>query len=293
MKARRRKDAAWYCLFVLPLVAVFTIIVIIPFFIGIGYSFFKWDGLPINPKVFVGISNYTRLFSDGRFMTSAVHTIIFTVIAVLLINILGLTFAMIVTSKLKTRNVARTMLFMPYLIGGLILGYIWKFILGDGLKALGEAFGMENVFFNWLIDKNMALVALIIVASWQMAGYIMIIYITGIQGIPDDVIEAASVDGAGFWQTLFRIKFPLIMPSFTICLFMTLSNCFKIFDTNLSLTGGGPNNATEMFAMNIYNEIFKLNNYGYGQAKAILFFIVVAAITLVQVSITKKKEVAM
>lgn len=293
MKARKRKDAAWYCFFVLPLVAIFTIIVIIPFFIGIGYSFFKWDGLPIHEKVFVGFSNYGRLFSDSRFMTSAVHTIIFTVIAVILINILGLTFAMIVTSKLKTRNVARTMLFMPYLIGGLILGYIWKFILGDGLKALGETFGMENVFFNWLIDKNMALVALIIVAAWQMAGYIMIIYITGIQGIPDDVIEAASVDGAGFWQTLFRIKFPLIMPSFTICLFMTLSNCFKIFDTNLSLTGGGPNNATEMFAMNIYNEIFKLNNYGYGQAKAILFFIVVAAITLIQVSITKKKEVAM
>lgn len=293
MKARKRRDVGWYCLFVLPLVLVFCIIVIIPFFIGIGYSFFKWDGLPINPKIFVGVSNYVKLFSDSRFMTSALHTILFTVIAVLLINVIGLTFAMIVTSKLRVRNVARTMLFMPYLIGGLILGYIWKFILGDGLKALGEAFGLENIFFNWLIDKKMALVALIIVATWQMAGYIMIIYITGIQGIPEDVIEAAAVDGAGFWQTFFCIKLPLIMPSFTICLFMTLSNCFKIFDTNLSLTGGGPNNATEMFAMNIYNEIFKLNNYGYGQAKAILFFIVVAAITMVQVSVTKKKEVAM
>lgn len=182
---------------------------------------------------------------------------------------------------------------MPYLIGGLLLGYIWKFIFGEGFNIIGEMLGAENVFFNWLTDKNLALVALIIVATWQMAGYIMIIYITGIQGIPDDVIEAAAVDGAGFWQTLFKIKFPLIMPSFTICLFMSLSNSFKIFDTNLSLTGGGPNNATEMFAMNIYNEIFKLNNYGYGQAKAILFFLVVAAITLVQVSITKKKEVAM
>ena len=293
MKARKRRDVGWNCLFVLTLVLVFCIIVIIPFFIGIGYSFFKWDGLPINHKIFVGVSNYVKLFSDSRFMTSALHTILFTVIAVLLINVIGLTFAMIVTSKLRVRNVARTMLFMPYLIGGLILGYIWKFILGDGLKALGEAFGLENIFFNWLIDKKMALVALIIVATWQMAGYIMIIYITGIQGIPEDVIEAAAVDGAGFWQTFFRIKLPLIMPSFTICLFMTLSNCFKIFDTNLSLTGGGPNNATEMFAMNIYNEIFKLNNYGYGQAKAILFFIVVAAITMVQVSVTKKKEVAM
>lgn len=293
MKAKKRRDAAWYCLFVLPLVIIFSIIVVIPFIIGIVYSFFKWDGLPMNPKIFEGFSNYVRLFSDERFMSSALHTIIFTVVAVLLINILGLAFALVVTTKLKTRNVARTMLFMPYLIGGLLLGYIWKFIFGEGFNIIGEMLGAENVFFNWLTDKNLALVALIIVATWQMAGYIMIIYITGIQGIPDDVIEAAAVDGAGFWQTLFKIKFPLIMPSFTICLFMSLSNSFKIFDTNLSLTGGGPNNATEMFAMNIYNEIFKLNNYGYGQAKAILFFLVVAAITLVQVSITKKKEVAM
>lgn len=293
MKAKKRRDAAWYCLFVLPLVIIFSIIVVIPFIIGIVYSFFKWDGLPMNPKIFEGFSNYVRLFSDERFMSSALHTVIFTVVAVVLINILGLTFALIVTTKLKTRNVARTMLFMPYLIGGLLLGYIWKFIFGEGFNIIGEMLGAENVFFNWLTDKNLALVALIIVATWQMAGYIMIIYITGIQGIPDDVIEAAAVDGAGFWQTLFKIKFPLIMPSFTICLFMSLSNSFKIFDTNLSLTGGGPNNATEMFAMNIYNEIFKLNNYGYGQAKAILFFLVVASITLVQVSITKKKEVAM
>lgn len=293
MKAKKRRDAAWYCLFVLPLVIIFSIIVVIPFIIGIVYSFFKWDGLPMNPKIFEGFSNYIRLFSDERFMSSALHTVVFTIVAVLLINILGLAFALVVTTKLKTRNVARTMLFMPYLIGGLLLGYIWKFIFGEGFNIIGEMLGAENVFFNWLTDKNLALVALIIVATWQMAGYIMIIYITGIQGIPDDVIEAAAVDGAGFWQTLFKIKFPLIMPSFTICLFMSLSNSFKIFDTNLSLTGGGPNNATEMFAMNIYNEIFKLNNYGYGQAKAILFFLVVAAITLVQVSITKKKEVAM
>jgi raffinose/stachyose/melibiose transport system permease protein len=129
--------------------------------------------------------------------------------------------------------------------------------------------------------------------TWQMAGYIMIIYITGIQAIPDDVVEAAKVDGAGFWPMLLRVKFPLIMPSFTISLFMTLSNSFKIYDVNVSLTQGGPNNATEMLAMNIYNEIFSLNNYGYGQAKAIVFFIAVAFITLIQVSLTKKKEVVM
>lgn len=293
MKARKKRDIGWYCLFVLPIVICFAVIVLIPFIIGIVYSFFKWDGLPINPKIFVAFDNYIRLFTDTRFLNSALHTIIFTVVAVVLINVLGLTFALIVTTKLKVRNVARTMLFMPYLIGGLLLGYIWKFIFGDGFGLIGETLDMENIFFNWLTDKNLALVAMIIVATWQMAGYIMIIYITGIQGIPDDVIEAAQVDGAGFWQTLFRVKFPLIMPSFTICLFMSLSNSFKVYDVNFSLTGGGPNNATEMFAMNIYNEIFMQSNYGYGQAKAILFFLVVACITLVQVSITKKREVAM
>lgn len=292
-KAKKRKLAGWYALFTLPLIFIFAMVVVIPFLIGIGYSFFSWDGLPLNPKIFVGFENYLKLFSDGRFLSSAGHTVLFAVIAIILINLLGLAFALMVTSKLRVKNAARAMLFMPYLIGGLILGYIWKFIFTDAFQAIGDATGWTGIFFNWMLNPKFALAALVIVSTWQMAGYIMIIYITGIMGIPDDVIEAAQVDGAGFWQTLFKIKFPLIMPSFTICLFMTLSNCFKIFDVNLSLTGGGPNNATEMFAMNIYNEIFSLNNFGYGQAKAIVFFLAVAFITMIQVSITKKKEVEM
>lgn len=289
----KKRDTGWYILFTAPLIFVFTTVVIIPFFIGIVYSFFSWDGLPLNPKVFVGIENYIKLFSDERFLNSALHTTLFTLLAILLINILGLIFAMVVTTTLKVRNAARAMLFMPYLIGGLILGYIWKFILGDAFTSIGEQIGLTSVFFNWLLDYRFALYAMVIVATWQMAGYIMIIYITGIQSIPEDVIEAAHVDGANFRVTLLKVKFPLMMPSFTISLFITLSNCFKIFDVNFSLTGGGPNNATEMFAMNIYNEIFQLNNYGYGQSKAIVFFIVVAAVTLYQVSVTKKREVVM
>ncbi|GKH31529.1 sugar ABC transporter permease [Muricomes sp. OA1] len=292
-KKKKVKRMGWYALFVLPLLFIFTTVVLIPFVIGIGYAFFSWDGLPLNPKVFVGLDNFVQLFSDQRFLNSAVHTIVFTLLAIAAINILGLGFALMVTTKLKVRNIARTMLFMPYLIGGLILGYIWKFVLGDALSYIGELTGWGGIFTNWLLDGKWALAAMVVVATWQMAGYIMIIYITGIQAIPDDVIEAAQVDGAGFWQCLFKIKFPLLMPSFTICLFMTLSNCLKIFDVNLSLTGGGPQNATEMFAMNIYNEIFSLNNYGYGQAKAIVFFVVVALVTLIQVSITKKREVEM
>lgn len=290
---KKARDKIWYALFVAPLLFVFFTVVILPFFIGIGYSFISWDGLALNKKVFVGFDNYIRVFSDKRFLNSALHTVVFTLFAVALINILGLFFAFMVTGKLKIRNLARTMLFMPYLIGGLILGYIWKFIFSDVFKSIGIATGLDKVFFNWLLNPRFALISMIIVATWQMAGYIMIIYINGIQAMPEDIIEAGKVDGAGFWQTLFYIKFPLIMPSITISLFLTLSNCFKIFDVNFSLTSGGPNNATEMIAMNIYNEIYSLNRYGYGQAKAIIFFIAVAFITLIQVSITKKKEVEM
>ncbi|MDR1901110.1 MAG: sugar ABC transporter permease [Treponema sp.] len=288
-----KKNPLWYALFTAPLLFVFTTVVLIPFFIGIVYSFFSWDGLPLNPKLFVGFGNFIKLFSDQRFLASAEHTVIFTVLSVLVINILGIAFALIVTTELRMRDIARAMLFAPYLIGGLILGYIWKFILGDAFRAIGENTGLTAVFFNWLLNPQFALLSLTAVSTWQMAGYIMIIYITGIQSIPDEVIEAAHVDGAGFWRTLLFIKFPLIMQSFTVCLFLTLSNCFKIFDVNLSLTNGGPYSSTELFAMNIYREIFNLNNYGYGQAKAIIFFIIVAAITLVQVMITKKKEVEM
>lgn len=283
----------WYALFTLPLLAVFALVVLVPFGIGFFYSFFSWDGLPLNPKIFVGADNYIRLFSDGRFLASAGHTALFTALSVLVINVLGLLFALVVTTDLHVRNAVRTMLFAPYLIGGLILGYIWKFILGDAFRAIGEQTGLVSVFFNWLLDPRFALLALVVVITWQMAGYVMIVYITGIMAIPEEVIEAARVDGAGPLKTLFRVKFPLLIPSITVSLFLSLSNCFKIFDVNLSLTNGGPYSSTELFAMNIYREIFNQNNYGYGQAKAILFFIIVASITLIQVMAIKKKEVEM
>ncbi|MDR2211944.1 MAG: sugar ABC transporter permease [Spirochaetaceae bacterium] len=290
---RHIRSAGWYMLFTVPLLFVFTTVVLVPFITGIGYAFFTWDGLPLNPKIFAGLSNFIRLGEDLRFRGSAAYTVIFTVLSIVTINVLGLAFALIVTTGLKVRNAARTMLFAPYMIGGLILGYVWKFILGEAFKSIGEMTGLTQIFFNWLLDPKMALMGLSAVTTWQMAGYIMIIYITGIQSIPDEVIEAAHMDGAGFWTTLFKIRFPLIMQSFTICLFLSLSYCFKIFDVNLSLTGGGPYNSTELFAMNIYHEIFFLNNYGYGQAKAIVFFIIVAVVTTIQVSITKRQEVEM
>jgi raffinose/stachyose/melibiose transport system permease protein len=290
---RRGKNLAWYALFTFPLLFIFTTVVIIPFVIGIAYSFIEWDGIPANPKVFVGFDNYVKLMQDQRFLASAGITVLFTLLSLVAVNVLGLIFSLIVTSGLKTSNAARTMLFMPNLIGGLILGYIWQFIFTDAFKMLGESTGWNELFFNWLLNPKYALIALVVVFTWQMAGYTMVIYIAGIQGIPEDVLEAAKVDGAGHWQRLFRIKFPLLMPAFTICLFLTLSGAFKIYDVNLSLTNGGPVNKTEMFAMNIFNEIFGYGNYGLGQAKAIVFFLIVALITLTQVILTKRREVQM
>ncbi|UOQ44824.1 sugar ABC transporter permease [Halobacillus salinarum] len=289
----RRKHWAWFLLFTGPLLIIFLTVVIVPFIVGSFYSFFQWDGISANPKVFTGFENYIKLLDDPRFMESAWATVKFTIFSVISVNVVGLTFALFVTSKLKISNTARTMFFMPYLIGGLILGYIWQFVFSDVFKLIGEMTGLDSIFFNWLLDQDFALYALVFVFTWQMAGYVMIIYITGLQGIPNDIIEASRIDGASTWQQLRKITFPLLMPAFTISLFLTLSQAFKIYDVNLSLTNGGPANATELFAMNIFNEIFGYGNYGYGQAKAIVFFIIVAVLALTQVYITKKREVEM
>lgn len=287
MKMKKR----WFALFTVPLFLVFTLVVIVPFLNGVYYSFVSWNGLPKNPMKFVGIQNYLKVFKDARFLRSLGRTTTFTLITMVSVNVLGLAFALLVTSKLRTRNAARVMIFMPYLIGGLLLGYIWQFVLGDCMATLGEMTGRPDWFFYWLSNKQFAYIGLIVVATWQMAGYMMVIYIAGLQSISDDVLEAANVDGANYWQALTRIRLPLLMPSITICLFLTLSNCFKIYDVNLALTGGGPANSTEMVSMNIFNEIFSKSNYGYGQAKAIVFFLIVAVITMFQVRLTSKREV--
>lgn len=293
MGVPNRNKLKWFLLFTVPLIFIFTIVVLIPFLVGIYYSFFEWDGIGANPKVFVGLDNFVELWGDNQFLRSMWLTTLFTVLSVITINVIGLAFALLVTSRIQTANAARTLLFMPYLIGGLILGYIWQFVFVDVFSFLGEVTGLDQVFFNWLVDPQFALYGLVFVFTWQMAGYIMIIYIAGIQAIPNDVVEAAKIDGASTWQRFTRITFPLLMPALTISLFLTLSSAFKIYDVNLSLTGGGPANATELFAMNIYQEIFGSSNYGFGQAKAIVFFLIVAAITLTQVYMTKKREVEM
>ncbi len=292
---KRSKGFAYYSFMMLPILSgiIFFMVVILPFVIGVGYSFFNWDGIPANPKIFVGIDNYTKLMSDTRFMWSGVHTIVFTFFSVLLTNMVGLALAFLVTTKLPGRNMARAMFFTPYLIGGLLLGYIWKFIFSGPFVSLGETLGLDTIFFNWLLQPVPAMASLVFVNAWKMAGYVMIIYIAGLQAIPTDLLEAANVDGATSMKRFTRITFPLLMPAITVTSFLTLSSSFKIYDVNLSLTGGSPYSTTEMFSLNIYNEIFASGNYGYGQAKAIVFFLFVAIITLAQTYITKRREVEM
>ena len=281
----------WYVLFVLPIMIPFVVTVIIPFFQGIAFSFVEWDGMSKSAKIFVGLQNFIDVFKDTRFMTSMGSTTLFTVITVVLVNVFALAFAVWVTSEIKFKNPGRAMLFMPYLIGGLILGYVWKYVLGQGMTLLAENTGNTTLFFNWLSDPKFAFIAMIVVATWQMAGYMMVIYVAGLEAISGDVLEAAQIDGATGWEEFIHIKLPLLMPSITICLFLTLSNCFKIYDVNVSLTGGGPANATEMISLNIFNEIFVQSHFGLGQAKAIVFFAIVAVITFLQVRFTSKREV--
>ena len=183
------------------------------------------------------------------------------------------------------------MLFMPYLIGGLILGYIWSFVLGDGMSTLAELTGNSSIFFNWLVNKKFAFMAMIVVATWQMAGYMMIIYIAGLQAIPGELSEAAAIDGASSWQTLTRVKLPMLMPSITICTFLTITNGFKLFDQNLALTNGAPSRQSELLALNIYNTFYGRTGFeGVGQAKAVIFLIIVAAISLLQNRFARSKE---
>lgn len=290
---KKNKKKMWFAVFTLPTIFIFLTVVLIPFIMGIVHSFFEWDGIVLHEKKFVGFSNYVKMFSDERFIGSIWTTVKYTLIAALIINILGLLFALLVTQKLKVRNTLRTMFFMPNLIGGLILGFIWQFIFMKVFEQIGKSIGMKGIFFNWILDEKFALLAIILVSTWQMAGYIMIIYITGIQSIPTELLEAAKVDGAGYFQRFKNIMFPLLTPAFTVSLFLSLSNSFKIYDVSLSLTGGGPYKLTEMFAMNVYNEIFNYKNFGYGQSKAVLFFFFVAIITLIQVYLSKKREVEM
>ncbi|MGL4696091.1 carbohydrate ABC transporter permease [Enterococcus larvae] len=285
MKHQKR---TWFYLFAAPVVLALIIVVVIPFLYGVYYSFTNWDA--VAKGEFIGLANYQALLSDSGFWSAIGFTVKFAVVSILLINVIGLGLAMLVTSKFKGANILRTVFFMPNLIGGLILGFIWQFIFINAFGAIGDAIGSEFLK-TWLSTTDTGFWALVIVMCWQMSGYIMVIYISYLQNVDDALLEAADLDGATAWQKFWHVKFPLIMPGFTVSLFMTLSNSFKLYDQNLSLTNGGPYNSTQMVAMNIYNSAFVENKMGYAQSKAVIFFIIVAVISLAQVYLTKRKEV--
>lgn len=279
---------SWLYAFTAPVIVALFCVVVLPLLFGLYYSFTDWDGVSVNS--FVGFSNYFDVFKDESFRHALWFTTKFSVISILLINVIGLGLALLVTQKFKGNNLLRTIFFMPNLIGGLILGFIWQFIFTKAFAGVGDILGIDSLKV-WLSTTETGFWALVIVMCWQMSGYIMVIYISYIQGVDESLIEAAGLDGATEWQTFWQIKFPMIMPAFTVSLFMTLSNCFKLYDQNLSLTAGGPYNSTQMVAMNIFNTAFSQNKMGYAQAKAIVFFIIVAIISLTQVYLTKKREV--
>ncbi|KJZ87205.1 MULTISPECIES: sugar ABC transporter permease [unclassified Clostridium] len=285
--SKRSKDNRDFWMFVGPCLFALFMVVVIPFFMGIYYTFTNWNGA--NPAYdFVGFSNYLYIFKDAQFIYSFKITLIYTFASVITINFIGFTLAYIVTRNLKTKNFLRTGFFMPNLIGGLILGFIWQFMFNSVFTGVGQKLGSSILSTSMLQEPSTAVLAMLIVSTWQYAGYIMVIYVSALENVPNDLIEAAHIDGANGIQTFKHITIPMVRQGITICLFLTLANSFKMFDLNFSLS---PAKATEMMALNIYKEAFVVNNLGIGQAKAVIFFILVTTISLTQVYFNKKKEV--
>ncbi len=273
----------YWPVFVLPTMLAFTIGFIAPFVMGIYLSFCKFT--TVTDAKFIGIGNYLKIFGDSTdpFLHSLWYTAAFTVVSVVLINVLAFAVAMLLTKKIRGTNIFRTVFFMPNLIGGIILGYIWQLLLNGVLMQFNRTLTYSSTYGFW---------GLIILMCWQQIGYMMIIYISGIQNIPGELIEAAKIDGASSRQVLFKVTIPMVMPSITICTFLTLTNGFKLFDQNLALTNGEPSKMSEMLALNIYNTFYGRAGYeGVGQAKAVLFFILVAVIAIAQNLLTRTKEV--
>ena len=279
-KAIRR----YWPVFVLPTLIAFIIGFVWPFIWGAGLSFCKFT--TVNNVQFVGLSNYAMIWSDNTFTHAFWFTAAFTVVSTLLINVLAFAIALLLTRGMHGTNAFRTIFFLPNLIGGIVLGYIWQILLNGVLANLQKPL--------LALDAKAGFVGLVILMCWQQIGYMMIIYVAGLQSVPGDLIEAAKIDGANDREILFKIKIPMVMPSVTICTFLTLTNSFKLFDQNVALTAGEPANASEMLALNIYNTFYGRSGAqwkGIGQAKAVVFFLIVVVISLIQLHFTRSKEV--
>ena len=272
----------FFPIFVLPTLLAFTLFFIIPFCMGIGLSFTKFTTV-LNAK-WVGLKNYITAFTfDKSFVNALIFTTKFTVVSIVTVNVFAFALALILTRGIRGTNFFRSVFFMPNLIGGIVLGYIWNLLINGVLARFGVDITYSAKYGFW---------GLVILMNWQLIGYMMVIYIAGLQNIPTDLIEAAEIDGASPLRVLFQVKIPMVMPSITICMFLTLTNSFKMFDQNLALTGGAPEHTTEMLALNIYDTFYKRVGWqGVGQAKAVIFFIIVAIIAFIQLRATNKKEI--
>ncbi len=271
----------YFAIFTLPTLLAFCLAFVVPFVMGLYLSFCKFT--TVTNATFIGFGNYIKAFTEPDFLNAMIFTVKFAVIAIVTINIFAFALSLLLTRKIKGTNLFRTVFFMPNLIGGIILGYIWQSMINAILVKYETTLVANARFGFW---------GLVILMNWQLIGYMMIIYIAGLQNVPTDLLEAAEIDGATSWQSLIKVKIPMVMPSISICLFLTLSNCFKLFDQNLALTAGAPSKKTAMMALDIYNTFYGRSGFeGVGQAKAVMFFIIVATIAISQLAATRSKEV--
>ena len=279
-----------FCVFALPGLVCCLAVVMVPFIYGIYLTLTDWNGVS-SVKNFVGLSNFAAVMRDAQFWKSLLLTFKYVIAVVVLVNVIAFLLAYILTRGIKGQNFFRAGFFTPNLIGGIVLGYIWQFVFSRVFVSIGETTGWSLFEISWLSTPNKAFAALVLVSVWQLAGYMILIYVAGFMGLSEDVLEAASIDGASGWVKMKNIILPLMMSSVTICLFLTLSRAFMVYDVNLSLTGGAPYGTTEMAAMHVYEKAFTSRQFGVGQAEAFILFIIVACISGIQVYTTKKREV--
>ena len=297
MTSRQKRKLTEF-LFLLPTLIAFLMVIIIPFILGIYYSFTDWQGTGAVSQS-VGFANYRAIFQEPGFLHSFLVTLLFTVLNIITVNVVAFVISLLVTSEIRGRNVYRAGFFVPNLIGGIVLGLVWQFIFSNILPSIGQSLGLSTLSKSLISNKDTVMITLVTVNTWQYAGYIMLIYVAAIQGISKSVMEAAEVDGARYWTRVRKIQIPLMANAFTISLFLTLTNSFKMYDVNVALTNGGPVSifmmkpvqASELLALNIYNTAFKYNNMAQGQAKAVIFFIVLTIFSVIQVTWNKSKEV--
>ncbi len=286
-KGRRTKD---FIVFVGPLLLLYTLFFLFPLVNGVVYSFTDWNGLSRQVS-FVGLDNYARVLRDTRFHESIVFTFGYTFFYLVMVNVLGLLAAVAMNRGMRTQGALRSLLFSPYVLNIVTVGFVWQFVFGRLFIGLSEATGLPIFEVSMLGDGDNVMAALVIVKIWQSLGYFMVVYMAGLQGVPADVLEAAEVEGANAWQTFWRVKFPLLMPSVTVCVFTALVNGLRVFELILTLTNGGPGTASESMALNIYTEAYEKSRFGYASTKSVFLLVIVLLVTVIQLNFFKKREV--